>query len=169
MSDSEGEEKGEVFDDIILKLKENFGDDCKQSTATLERFALANAHSFCNVDPSSEYKLEHHMLHQKYLRVWESEMVDFLHHQSLSMSQLFEQMEDAKLDRYTALFEEHQHHAWVDSILAVLSFEYFVQLMSFIARRQTTTEGKESEETKHEETKETIIRREIDLCHHHHK
>ena len=36
---------------------------------------------------------------------------------------------DALNDNFTALFEEHPHHGWVDSALAAISYEHFFKRM----------------------------------------
>ena len=40
-----------------------------------------------------------------------------------------QQLYDALNDNFTALFEEHPHHGWVDSALAAISYEHFFQRM----------------------------------------
>ena len=43
-------------------------------------------------------------------------------------------LRDAVEDRYCALFEEHEHHGWVDSCFAAVSYEHFYRRMVAAAR-----------------------------------
>ena len=40
------------------------------------------------------------------------------------------QCADALTDRYTALFEEHRHHAFVDDMMAALEYDRFFERMT---------------------------------------
>ena len=44
------------------------------------------------------------------------------------------QCKDAIEDNYTALFEEHQHHWFVDALLSSMSYEHFFAMMTKAAR-----------------------------------
>lgn len=113
--------KNDEWVDVISIMKARFGDNCDES-ATLARFVAKHAREFSG---KGEHDLEDTALHEEYLRLWESEMEVFCRRQGIELADLQQQMYDALHDRYTALFEEHPHHGWVDSALAALSFEHF--------------------------------------------
>ena len=134
--------KDDEFVDLILKLQERFGETCSESTL-LERFRETHAKRFDDETKGDEHRLDWTALHEEYLRVWESEVEGYLREEGIDVRDLQDQMDDALSDRYTALFDEHHHHGWVDGMLAALSYEHFYTRMM---RQETTTSSEEEEE-----------------------
>lgn len=62
-------------------------------------------------------------------------MSAFLADEGFDLAEFQRQLHDAKNDNYCALFEEHEHHGWVDSALAAVSYEHFFDRMADAARR----------------------------------
>ncbi|CAM9818500.1 unnamed protein product, partial [Laminaria digitata] len=44
--------------------------------------------------------------------------------------------QDAKENNYTALFEEHEYHGFVQSLLAAMEYEAFYRLMLATAKHE---------------------------------
>lgn len=129
---SKDEDDDDDWVDHIEALKRSFGEDCDES-ASLRRFVDDHAHEFAGMHGRDllemEHSARHAMLHKQYLETWERDMEDFCRRQHIDLSDLREQMLDALNDRYTALFEEHPHHGWVDSAIAALSYDHFFARM----------------------------------------
>lgn len=130
--EDDGKERETRWVDQILRLKCEFGEDCDRS-ATLAHFVADHAMEFKgdgNDVYSREHESRHALLYKEYLALWECEMEEFCKRRDIGLVELQSQMSDALNDRYTALFEEHPHHGWVDSALAALSYEHFYERMT---------------------------------------
>ena len=119
------------FVDVIERCKDKFGKP--DDLAVLAQFVDAHAREFARIRPDdllkSEHDLEHTRLHQQYLNLWEKEMEAFLREENVDLVDFQQQLYDALNDNFTALFEEHPHHGWVDSALAAISYEHFFKRM----------------------------------------
>ncbi|KAJ8600471.1 hypothetical protein CTAYLR_001482 [Chrysophaeum taylorii] len=129
----EEESSSSSWVDVILKVRRQFGEGCDESAA-LARFVAENAGAFDGGDfEQAEHSLEYTALHKEYLALWEREMETFCRREGIALPELEAQMYDALNDRYTALFEEHPHHGWVDSALAAVSYDHFYARMAAAA------------------------------------
>ena len=81
-------------------------------------------------DETVEHKLEWSELHQQFLGIFEEQISDFLDTRGVCRQTFYSQCEDAIEDRYTALFEEHMHHWFVDALLSSMSYEHFFSMMT---------------------------------------
>eukprot|EP00752_Nemacystus_decipiens_P004643 g4236.t2 len=68
-------------------------------------------------------------LHKRYLELVETLLTEFLKEEGRTAEELFSDMKDAKQNNYTALFEEHQYHGFVQSVLDAMEYESFYRLM----------------------------------------
>ena len=59
-----------------------------------------------------------------------------------SSADFFAQCKDALNDRYCALFEEHEHHWFVDALLACLDYSHFFSLMVAECRKKSSSRRK---------------------------
>ncbi|CAN0080933.1 unnamed protein product, partial [Ectocarpus sp. 12 AP-2014] len=78
-------------------------------------------------------------LHGQYLRLVENLLSGFLEEEGRPAEDLFSDMKDAKENNYTALFEEHEYHDFVQSVLAAIEYQSFYRLMLAAAAEATTT------------------------------
>ena len=83
-----------------------------------------------------EHRIEHTALHREYLSEFEAGLATFLEREGCSGAEFFAQCQDALDDKFVALFEEHEHHWFVDALLAGLDYERFFCLMTDECRRQ---------------------------------
>ena len=131
---SDGEEE---FVDMIAACKDYFGEP--DALPLLERFVDEHSSKFAHrqsLDASEEEQdLVHTELHREYLVRWEAAIEAFLSEKAFSLQEFQAQLRDAVEDRYCALFEEHEHHGWVDSCFAAVSYEHFYRRMVAAARR----------------------------------
>ena len=132
--DSDADSEGPAappFVDVIERCKARFGKP--DDLAVLAAFVDKHARDFANIRADdllkSEHDLDHTRLHQEYLNLWEKEMETFLRDEDVDLVDFQQQLFDALNDNYTALFEEHPHHGWVDSALAAISYEHFFARM----------------------------------------
>ncbi|CAM9175768.1 unnamed protein product [Hapterophycus canaliculatus] len=68
-------------------------------------------------------------LHEHYLNLVEALLSGFLKEEGRAPEELFSDMKDAKYNNYTALFEEHEYHGFVQSVLAAMEYQSFYRLM----------------------------------------
>ena len=83
-----------------------------------------------------EHHLEYSALHEQYLSEFETNLSEFLTGEGCSSAEFFSQCQDALDDKYVALFDEHEHHWFVDALHASLSYERFFTLMIDECRKQ---------------------------------
>mmetsp|Transcript_50583 Transcript_50583/g.142298 ORF Transcript_50583/g.142298 Transcript_50583/m.142298 type:complete len:171 (+) Transcript_50583:69-581(+) len=113
--------------------------DGKDLNGMLDDFVQEHKHEFeeaaeAKTDEEVEHKLVYTDLHARYLRIFETELDQFLEGEGCSSAEFYAQCKDAIEDNYTALFEEHQHHWFVDALLASMSYEHFFEMMTKAAR-----------------------------------
>eukprot|EP00903_Cladosiphon_okamuranus_P006794 g6622.t1 len=68
-------------------------------------------------------------LHAQYLQLVETLLSGFLEEEGRTSEELFSDMKDAKENNYTALFEEHEYHGFVQSVLDAMEYKSFYELM----------------------------------------
>lgn len=107
----------------------------------LDAFVQRHAHSFkdsaeAKTDEEVEHHLEYSALHEQYLSEFETNLSEFLTGEGCSSAEFFSQCQDALDDKYVALFDEHEHHWFVDALHASLSYERFFTLMIDECRKQ---------------------------------
>ena len=135
--DDSSDGDGPEFVDMIAACKDYFGEP--DALPLLERFVEEHSSKFAHrqsLDASEEEQdLVHTELHREYLVRWEAAIEAFLSEKAFSLREFQTQLRDAVEDRYCALFEEHEHHGWVDSCFAAVSYEHFYRRMVAAARR----------------------------------
>ena len=80
-------------------------------------------------DEHVEHRLIFTDLHARYLAIFEGVLESFLLDIGCSKAAFFAQCKVALEDQYCALFEEHEHHWFVDALLACLDYDRFFGLM----------------------------------------
>jgi len=83
-----------------------------------------------------EHKLSYGNLHGHYLNIFEGLLGDFLLAEGCTFGSFQAQCQDALDDKYVALFDAHEHHGFVDALLASMDYSRFFALMVKECRRQ---------------------------------
>ena len=134
--DDSSDGDGPEFVDMIAACKDYFGEP--DALPLLERFVEEHSSKFAHrqsLDASEEEQdLVHTELHREYLVRWEAAIEAFLTERAFSLQEFQTQLRDAVEDRYCALFEEHEHHGFVEALLAAFEYDEFVRVMVSRAR-----------------------------------
>mmetsp|Transcript_8159 Transcript_8159/g.10805 ORF Transcript_8159/g.10805 Transcript_8159/m.10805 type:complete len:150 (+) Transcript_8159:29-478(+) len=106
---------------------------------SLDNFLDEKAHIFREVaeekaPEDEEHKLEYSQIHAEYLKIFERILEEYIDDQGCTIQDFWMACKDAIEDKYCALFEEHEHHWFVDSLLVSLEYQKFFELMIEKAR-----------------------------------
>mmetsp|Transcript_7171 Transcript_7171/g.10767 ORF Transcript_7171/g.10767 Transcript_7171/m.10767 type:complete len:171 (-) Transcript_7171:234-746(-) len=101
---------------------------------SVDDFVESNSHIFAEAAEAKnpeeeEHKLEYSDLHTQYLELVEGLLKDFIEDQHCTIEEFYASCKDALEDKYCAIFEEHEYHWFVDSLLASMEYSKFFDLM----------------------------------------
>uniref|UniRef100_K3X8Y9 Cilia- and flagella-associated protein 36 n=1 Tax=Globisporangium ultimum (strain ATCC 200006 / CBS 805.95 / DAOM BR144) TaxID=431595 RepID=K3X8Y9_GLOUD len=105
-----------------------------------DNFARENAEVFMDAVEAKggdvEHKHEYKELHDRYLRLFEEELSDFIESEGATIEEFFRECRDIMEGNYTALFsDEHQYKWFVEHLVASMDYNQFYALMVNEARR----------------------------------
>ena len=118
-----------------------FGKDSKK-TRILEDYALEHGHMFVGTESSqlttdgSGHSMECHDCHQKYLRLFEREIEQFIQEEGADLAAFERDCEAVIAGKSLTLIDSESHRWFVDALLASLDYGQFHKLMCRAARKQ---------------------------------
>ena len=118
-----------------------FGKDSKK-TRILEDYAQEHGHLFTGTESShltadgSGHSMECHDCHQKYLRLFEREIEQFIDEEGADLSAFEKDCEAVIAGKSLTLIDSESHKWFVDALMASLDYGQFHKLMCKAARKQ---------------------------------
>ncbi|TYZ57821.1 hypothetical protein PybrP1_005541 [[Pythium] brassicae (nom. inval.)] len=82
-----------------------------------------------------EHKHEYKEIHDKYLRLFEEELSDFVESEGSTIDEFFRECRAVVNAKVTGYFDEHKYVWFVEHLLASMEYELFFSLMINEARR----------------------------------
>ncbi|CAM9205591.1 unnamed protein product [Heterosigma akashiwo] len=77
----------------------------------------------------AEHKLEFSDIHSEYLELFERGLESYIDEQGLTIQDFWSACQDAISDKYCAIFEEHEHHWFVEFLLSSIDYQNFFKMM----------------------------------------
>lgn len=114
------------------------------ATDVFKEFCVEHAHKFSDASKtiSGEQNLEYYELFQRYLKLYENTLSDYIESLDVSIEEFYEQCADVKND--PTITDKKLLH-FVNYLLACTDYDSFYKIMVRAAKKQQTAESKTGE------------------------